>query len=214
MFPVNNLRGIEMQESFLQDKHVILFLLVKPSDVNSQIITRQFNYYHHRAGKYCSIYPIGYSRDMFGMYTDIQKIKGIDNEEWEYSDQCFIDFCDELTARLSGWTYCGEPELLILQNRLTSADESLLDFRNYTRIDINYGLEHGYIDSFQRFMERLLVACRSEVTSYEALEQANRKRLKLRNVLSSAIENSAKLPKPVKKILGDRLFYKSSKGAN
>ena len=212
MFPINNLRGIEVQESELKEKHVVVFLLVKPSDENSQSIIEHFNYYHHRAGKYCSIYPVGYSRSMFGFYPDVQKIRGVDHEEWEYSDRCFIDFCDELKERLAGWRYSGEPELIILQNRLTDSEESFLDFTNCNYIDINYGLEHGYIDSFQRFMERLLVACRSEVESHEVLGRANVMRLKPRNVLISAIETAPKLPKPIKKILGDRLFYKSSRG--
>lgn len=56
-------------------------------------------------------------------------------------------------------------------------------------------------------MERLLNACKFEVEATEAVAKA-RRRIKCRNVLEMAIENMPKLPKSVKKILNDRLFYK------
>lgn len=210
MFPINNLSGIEVQENDIKDRHVVIFLLVKPSDKNADHILKQFNYWHHLAGRYCSIYPIGYSRDLYDFYKDIQKIPGVDNETWEYSDQCFIDFCDELSIRLKGWTYSGEVEIIILQNRLVNDDYGTLDFRNYTYLDINYGLDKGYIDSVDRFMQRLITSCKSEVIGYEALKQANRRRLKPRNVIENAIDLIPNLPKPLKTILKDRLFYKSA----
>ena len=210
MFPINNFRGIEVQEENLLDKHVIIFLLVKPSDEGAQRIIKEFNYFHYLSGKYCSIYPIGYSRDFFGYYKDAQPINGVNNEEWVYSDKCFIEFCGELSQRLKGWCYSGEPELIILQNKLVDDNCGKLDFRNYNYIDINYGIEKGYIDSFERFMQRLLTACKSEVKSYTAVKAANRKRLKPRNVIEMAIEGLPRLPKPIKAVLKDRLFYKSS----
>ena len=86
-----------------------------------------------------------------------------------------------------------------------------LDFRNYNYIDINYGIKKKYIDSFPRFMQRLLSACKTEVEAYKAITVANKKRLKPRNVLEMTIEKTPKLPKSVKFILTDKLFYKSYK---
>ena len=102
----------------------------------------------------------------------------------------------------------------MLQNKLTDDYTTSLDFRNYNYIDINYGIRKGYIDSFERFMQRLLIACQKEVDGYKAISEANRKRLKPRNVLEMAIEKMPKLPKTVKFILKDKLFYKSSKTKN
>ncbi|MCH5142931.1 MAG: hypothetical protein J1G07_04400 [Clostridiales bacterium] len=130
MFPINNFGGIEVQEESLLDKHVIIFLLVKPSDEGAQRIIGKFNYFHYLAGKYCSIYPIGYSQNFFGYYKDIQPIKGVNNEKWFYSDKCFIEFCGELSQRLKGWSYSGELELIILQNKLVDGCCGKLDFRN------------------------------------------------------------------------------------
>ncbi len=210
MIPINNFKGIEKQESKIKDKHVIIFLLVKPSDRGAKNIIDKFNYLHYLSDKYCSIYPIGYSKDFF-YYEDIQTIKGVNNEKWFYSDQCFIEFCGDLSQKLKGWDYSGEPELIILQNRLVDEYSTPLDFRNYNYIDINYGVQKGYIDSFERFMQNLLIACRKEVEAYKAINEVNKKRLKPRNVIERTIENTPKLPKAVKFILKDKLFYKSYK---
>lgn len=211
MFPINNFRGIEVQECDIKNKHVVIFLLVKPSDNGAETIINKFNYLHHLANKYCSIYPIGYSKDFFNYYKDIQPIKGVNNEQWFYSDQCFIEFCNDISQRLKGWDYSGEPELIILQNKLVDDYSTPLDFRNYNYIDINYGIKKKYIDSFPRFMQRLLSACKTEVEAYKAITVANKKRLKPRNVLEMTIEKTPKLPKSVKFILTDKLFYKSYK---
>ncbi len=214
MYPINNFMGIEVQESEIKDRHVIIFLLVKPSDKGAKRIIDKFNYFHHLSGKYCSIYPIGYSRDFFDYYDDIQQVKGINNEKWLYSDKCFIEFCESLSNKLKGWSYSGEIELIILQNKLIDDYYSKLDFRNYTYLDVNYGIEKGYIDSFDRFMQRLLTACKSEVEGYKAIQAANRKRLKPRNVIERAIDMAPRVPKPIKAILKDKLFYKSSTSKN
>ena len=209
MFPVNNFEGIAAQESWICERHVIIFLLIKPSDEGAEKIIAQFNYLHHRAGPYCSIYPIGYSKDFFGLYKDVQQVKGVNNEVWLYSDKCFIDFCDSLSQTLKGWSYCGDLELIVLQNKVGEQGGSL-DFQGYNDIDVNYGIQKGYIDSFERFMQRLLIACKKEVDSYNVIKESNRQRLKLRSVLAYAIDRIPKVPRPFKMILKDQLFFKTT----
>lgn len=205
-----DLEGINEIESSIDYKHVIVLLFVKPSDKNSEEILEKLNYLHHKSGKYCSIYLIGYAQNFMGQYKDVKIIEGPDCEEWEYSDKCFIGVCDNLQKRLKNWSYSGEPELIILQNMIEKTNSNL-DFRGYVYIDINYGIRKKYIDSFSRFMERFLCACKYEVEAEEAIVRANRNRIKCRNVLEMAIENMPRLPKPVKLILKDRLFYKTFK---
>lgn len=60
-------------------------------------------------------------------------------------------------------------------------------------------------------MERLLNACMVEVDSYDAVARANRSRIKCRNVIEEAINSAPKLPKGIKTILKDKLFYKTFK---
>lgn len=55
MFPINNLKGIEDQENNCQEKHVIVFLFLKPSDEKASQYLQNLNYLHHRSGKYYSI---------------------------------------------------------------------------------------------------------------------------------------------------------------
>ena len=87
-----------------------------------------------------------------------------------------------MSHKLKGESYSGEPELFVLQNKIVDGYGGL-DFSDYNYIDINYGIEKGYIDSFERFMQRLLTACKSEVNSRNAISEANKKRLRPRNVL-------------------------------
>lgn len=209
MYPINNIQGIYNQESELEGNHVIILFLVKPSDTGADDYIKKFNYLHYRSKRYCSIYLLGYSQDFQGKYIDAISVQGIDHQEWQYSDQCFSDACDELQNRLSNWHYSGEPEMIILQNSSNSDSKECLNFTNYNYIDINYGIEKQYIDSFPRFMERLIQSCKKEVTAVEAITSANRKRISPRKVMEYAIEECPRLPRPVRSILKDKLFYKS-----
>ncbi len=213
MYPIYDIQGINQIEESKEGKHVIILIIVKPSDKNANEILDKINYFHHRSDQYCSIYLIGYSIGSTDKYNDTIRINGVDGQEWFYSDSCFIDVCDSLNKRLKYWNYSGEPELIVLQNSDSNLGDRL-DFTGYNYIDINYALEKGYMDSFARFMERLLKACKSEVFGEEAIKKANWKRIKYRNVIEYAIELTPKLPKPVKKIMNDRLFYKTYKTKN
>ncbi len=211
MYPMNNLQEIYNQESQIEGNHVVVLLLVKPSDSGADEYIKKFNYLHYRSKRYCSIYLLGYSQDFGGKYTDVLSVQGVNKQEWQYSDQCFTEACDELQDRLSNWRYSGEPEMIILQNSSASDPRKCLNFSNYNYIDINYGIEKEYIDSFPRFMERLIEACKKEVSAIDAVSSANRKRISPRKVVEFAIEECPHLPKSIKKIFNDKMFYKSYK---
>ena len=149
----------------------------------------------------------------FCQYKDAEEVKGINQTKWYYSDQCFVETCDMLKKRLKNWSYSGEPEMIILQNSSALPGGKILDFRNYNYIDINYGIQHNYIDSFPRFMERIINACKSETEATNVVRLANCKRLSCRKIIELAIESDKKLPKPIKKILKDKAFYKSYRDA-
>lgn len=209
MYPIYDIETIENIESRIEEQHVIIFLMLKPQDKNANEFINNINYWHKLSKRFCSIYMLGYSESFGNKYDDFKIVKGIDNADWEYSDTCFIETKEKLEKRLKNWQYSGTPELIVLQNKLSSHDP--LDFTNYNYIDINYGLENNYIDSIPRFMERLIRACEKEVTANNAIQTANRSRLKPRTVLEEAIELCEKLPAPAKKILKDNLFFKTSK---
>lgn len=213
MYPINNILGIEEQERQIDGSHAVILLFVKPSDPNANEIISNINYLHHRSKGYCSIYLIGYAREMYNVYPDVQIVNGINQESWQYSDQCFIEVCDQLETRLKNWTYCGEPEMILLQNSSSFDNGKLLDFRNYNYIDINYGVQHAYIDSFQRFMERILRACRSETEAQRVVDLASRKRLSWRKIIETAMEYDNRLPAPIKDIVGNKLFFKTYRDA-
>lgn len=213
MFPANNINGIKEQEELLEGSHAIILLFVKPSDDNADNIIRKFNYLHYKSKGYCSIYLVGYSQYPLYQYEDAEEVKGIKQSTWYYSDQCFVEACETLQSRLKNWNYSGEPEMIILQNSSTLPGGRILDFRNYNYIDINYGIQHDYIDSFPRFMERIINACKSETEAAEVIKLANRKRLNCRRIIELAIESDKKLPKPIKKIFKDKAFYKSYRDA-
>lgn len=212
MIPVYDLEGIERIERGIEDQHVVIFLIVKPSDDNADQFLRHLNYWHNLAGKYCNIYLLGYSTNFSEGYSDVVKVEAVNNTQWEYSDTCFIGVCEKLERRLANWQYSGTPELIVLQNKPSSREP--LDFSYYNYIDINYGIEHEYIDSVPRFMQRLIRACKSEVKAKSAVSKADWNKLKPRNVLEMAIDECEKLPKPVRKIINDKLFYKTYKTKN
>jgi len=210
MYPIYDIDGIEKIERDIEEQHVVIFLIVKPQDENADEFIENINYWHKLSKRYCSIYMLGYSEDFSGSYSDAKEIKGVDNGKWEYSDSCFIEVRENLEKRLKNWRYSGTPELIVLQNKPSS--QNPLDFNPYNYIDINYGLEHEYIDSISRFMERLIRACESEVTASAAVKNASK--IKIRTVLETAIETCDRLPKPAKDIISNRLFFKTSKTKN
>ena len=206
MIPVNNFKGIINQESNSIDNHIIILLLVKPSDNTSQEIIPKFNYFHKKSGNYCNIYPIGYSEGFTYDYKDVIKVKGVDNKNWQYSDHCFIEFIDDISNRLKSWRYVEDVQVVILQNAVYG-EASKLDFTNYLSIDINYGINNGYIESFAKFMGYLIEASKSEVRAKNAVKKANKLRYSYKSILEAAISLVPKLPKSVKHILKDRTFY-------
>lgn len=211
MHPIHDLQEIEKYEKKIEEQHIIILLLVQPSDKRASDFISKFNYWNYLADKYCSIYILGYSKGFDGKYSDVVKVDGVDNAEYEYSDCCFIETCDQLRKRLKNWRYSGEAELIVLQKNNNPKRKSALDFSCYHYIDVNYGLDNNYIDSVPRFMQRLIDASKSVVTADKGIAKAQRNKLSTRKVLETAIEKCPKLPKPIKKILRDGVFFKSYK---
>lgn len=206
MEAVSNLEGIEAAEkSSRLGQHAILLVLIKPSDVNSGELISQFNYYHFVSKSYCAIYAPGYSAEPFPQEYDSQKATRVNGNEWYYSDRCFAEFINQLEDRIK-WQYCGEPEIIILQSG--TGVRSALNFSNYVSLDIMKGVREGYIDSFQRMIQELINAARTEVEAKSVLSQA--KRLSNSEIARIAIESVSPIPQSIKDILKDRLFYRSA----
>ena len=198
MFAVTNFEGIKKAEIEIQEKHIVILLLVKPSDKNAIDIISQFNYMHYESKKYCSIYAVGYTPTGFpDNYRDVKEITSVDNETWYYSDKCFIEFKDYLESRFK-WRYSGEPEVIILQSDPDS--KGYLTFHNYVTIDINYGIKKEYIESFPRLMNGLINSSKTEVVAKAAFHKTQvKERFNIRNIVEVAVAYSAKTPTPVKK---------------
>lgn len=60
-------------------------------------------------------------------------------------------------------------------------------------------------------MQRLLTACKAEVDSKDLLNKELKKRVFSKDALITAIESCDKLPKSARKIIGDRMFYKTTR---
>lgn len=206
MIPVNNFKGIEQMERNYDDNHVVIFLLVKPSDNNSNEIISKFNYLHHKSGKFCNIYPIGYSEGFDNAYKDVQRVGQIDGLNLEYSDKCFLEFIEDITKRLPSWKYVEDIQVVVLQS-IEVKGESRLNFSNYHSLDINYALEKRYIESFAKFVGYLIESSKYEVDAHNAVKRSNKNRISLKKVIEKAIMMIPKLPKPLKKIMSDRIFF-------
>lgn len=205
MFAVTNFDGILKQEKENKRKQIVIMLLVKPSDAGADFIINKFNYLHHKSKRYCSIYAVGYSENQYinGEKAYIE-VDGIDRNKWYYSDKVFIEFQEELEERLK-WRYSGEPELIILQSNPES--NVYLTFQNAVTLDINYAIKKGYIESFPRFMERLVSASKAHVTAREASNATGL--FSIKSTIMKAFEESDKIPNEIKRIVHDRQFYKA-----
>lgn len=185
-----------------------MLLFVRPTNSDALDIIKEFEYIHYNSGKCCSIYAVGYTNDFTKADTpSYKKTETIMNQDWYFSSKAFVDFKNKL-ERLIKWEYSGETELLILQNN--PGNSSPLNFQNFVAINVTHGLREGYIDSFQAFMESLVRSARAEVTAREAIQRIANKRISIKGVVSGAIDDSKKIPTPIKKVVKDRLFYRCS----
>lgn len=209
LFAACTYKEIENRERDVENKEIVVFLFVRPSCKDAMDIVREFDYIHYNSGKYCSIYAIGYTND-FNKANDkqFQKVNIEINSDWYFSTKAFTEFKNKLEKRIN-WNYSGEIEILILQNNPNS--NNVLNFQNYIAIDVNKGIKEGYIDSFQRFMEALIRSSKNNVTVQEAIKDI-RKKFSIKEIVSEAINDSRKIPVPVKNIIKDRLFYRCAVG--
>ncbi len=208
MFAVNTYEEIEKREIEIGEKHLVVFLFVRPSLNGAKEIIDEFNYIHYNSGSYCSIYAIGYTNDSMSKYDSFAKIQGIQNSEWYYSDATFVQFKRYLEKRLK-WRYSGEIEMIILQSNPDGGN--ILNFTNYIAVDVLHGIRKEYIESFSRFMESLIRSSQSQVEVKPAIQKAVSNQIKIKDIVCDAIGESKRIPISVKKILKDRLFYHTSK---
>lgn len=206
MFAANTYDEIIRCEKEVENLEIVVLPFVRPTNQAALDIIREFEYIHYNSGKYCSVYAIGYSND-FAKAKDrcYRKATNVAGVDWYFSDQVFVEFKNNLERRIK-WQYSGETEIIVLQNNPGMRDP--LNFQNYVAIDVNKGIKEGYMDSFQRFMESLVRSARSKVTAKEAIADVRRSRISIKDTITEAIDDSKKIPKPVKTILKDRLFYR------
>ena len=205
MFAASTYEEIERYERKIENAEIVVFLFVRASETD---ILKEFEYIHYNAGKYCSVYAIGYTND-FSKEEDkaYRKIETYLDSDWYYSAEAFTEFKEKLEDRIH-WRYSGEVDVLILQNN--PGKTNVLNFQNYVAISINKGIREGYIDSFQSFMESLIRSSKRKVTAQEAIQDVQKDRIHIKNILADAIDECKKIPTPVKEIFKDRLFYRSA----
>lgn len=208
MFAASTYDEIVRQEREIDSREIVVFLFVRPAKASDREIINEFEYIHYNSGKYCSVYAIGYTNNPDkATHPEYRPVTEVSENKWWFSTKAFVEFKTKLEQQIK-WRYSGESEILILQNN--PGKSKVLDFSNYVSININSGLRKGYIDSFQVFMESLIRSARSEVTAKEAIREVRNGKLSIKGAALSAIEDSKKVPKPIKNILTDRLFYRSA----
>lgn len=206
MFAVSTYDEVIEYEKSVENKEIVVFLFVRPTNQAAMDIIREFEYIHCNSYKYCSIYAIGYSNDPQKQASQYyRKVSEILKYDWYFSNKAFVEFKNNLEHRLK-WEYSGEIEILVLQNNPGQKDP--LSFRNYVAIDVNKGLREGYMDSFQRFMESLVRSAKNSVTAKESMAVVRKNLVSVKDAVVMAIDECKNVPKPAKKIIKDRLFYR------
>lgn len=205
MFAASTYDEVIKYEKGVENKEIVVFLFVRPTNQDAMNIIREFEYIHYNSWNYCSIYAIGYSNDPQKQASQYyRKVSEILKHDWYFSDKAFVEFKNILECRLK-WKYSGEIEILVLQNNPGQKDP--LSFQNYVAIDVNKGLREGYMDSFQRFMESLVRSAKKSVTAKESMAMVRKNMVSVKDAIIIAIDECKKVPKPAKKIIKDRLFY-------
>lgn len=208
MFAVGTYEEIEENEKKVENQEIVIFLFVKPNtDMGNQVV-KEFEYIHYNTDKYCSVYAIGYSNNPEKLKDSSKAITTVDGTEWLYIAKDFVDFKNKLENRIR-WKYSGETEVMILQNNINKTS-NVLNFQNYVAINIEKGIREGYIESFQTFMESVMREAKSSIEADELVKNVRRKRIQIKDIITGAIEDCKKIPAPAKKIMKDRLFYRSA----
>ena len=206
MFAACTYEEIENREREVEHQEIVVLLFARSTETD---ILKEFEYIHLNSGEHCSIYAIGYSDNPEKARDgSFREVKANMKNDWFFSVEAFVDFKEKLQKRI-GWRYSGETEVLVLQNN--PGQPNVLNFQNYIAIDVNKGIREGYLDSFQSFMESLIRSSKSKVTAKEAIDDVELARISLRDVIAGAIDDCKKVPTPIKKILKDRLFYRSAR---
>ena len=206
MFAASTYDEIESIEKRKENLEIVVLLFVKPNTQYERDIIREFEYIHYNAGKYCTVFAIGYTKDFCNPDDKTKRrIEDVINGDWYFCMQDYVEFKNKLEGRIK-WEYSGETEILILQNN--PMGNHSLNFTNYVAINVNKGIREGYIDSFQRFMESLIRCSRKEVTAKGVICAVRKHQICLSGIISEAIDDCKKIPSPVKKIIKDRLFYR------
>lgn len=209
MFAVSTYEEIEENERNVENQEIVVLLFVKPNSQDEIDIINEFEYIHYNSGKYCSVYAVGYTNNSNvqkdAAYKRVEHFLGTD---WFFSARDFVDFKNKLEKRIK-WKYSGETEILILQNNPGRSNS--LNFQNYVAVDVNKGIREGYMDSFQVFMEALVRSSKSKVTTNQLVKDFRRSRLSIKEIVCETIQQSKKVPIPVKKIVKDRMFYRTTK---
>ena len=217
MVPLSSLDLIRENEKKLNNNHVVIFIFVKPSDANSDEIIGKFNYLHHLSGKFCTIYPIGYSSTPWNkfLYGNCKEVEGIDNQVWYYSDKAFLEMIETIQSRIK-WRYSGEQEIMMLQNNAEAND--FLSFKNYVCINIMQGLRKEYFPSFALLMQNIINSTKKQLTGKEVMQDISLRaiegHIKLKDIIFDTIFTFVKVPKFAKKIINDCLFYYTANSRN
>lgn len=206
MFAACTYEEIEKTERLIENKEIVVLLFARATETE---ILKEFEYIHYNSGKYCSVYAVGYTDDSTKQDDPFfRKVNVNVNNTRYFSTKAFVDFKEKLQNRIK-WTYSGETEVLILQNN--PGQRNVLNFQNYVAIDVNKGIREGYIDSFQNFIESLIRSAHKRVNAKTVVVDIERDRISIKEMVSSAINESKRISAPIKLILRDRLFYKPSR---
>ena len=205
MYAVNTYEQIQTNERIINENHIIILMFVRPNEADSDTIIKSFNYLHHNSSKYCSIYAVGYTNDE-SSFRYYDTVKGVNCGDWYYSDEAFVEFKNKLEDRIK-WRYSGENELIILQSNIDNPS-NILNFQNYVAVNISQGIRMEYIESYSNFMENLIRQSKEEVNSKKAVDKAVR--FSANKIATLAIEESKQIPTPIKRIINNTLFFKTS----
>ncbi len=103
MFAASTYDEVVEYEQGVENKEMVVFLFVKPTNQDAVDIIKEFEYIHYNSAKYCSIYAIGYSNNPQKQADrHYRKVDEIINTDWYFSIKAFVEFKNNLERHKVG----------------------------------------------------------------------------------------------------------------
>lgn len=134
---------------------MLAILFVRPENkLAKSDILPNLSHFNSYSGIDIDFYCPGYSIELDD--KRVRKLEGvpkIDNIEWGYSDDLFVDFIGAF-QKMTRWRYSGQSDLL-LSNYTVVSDKAIINYNGVINFNLENAIACGAIDSVEKFLTKV-----------------------------------------------------------